>query len=463
MLVAILVIVIWPEKSAKVSESSHLIADRNIPVYVEFQFSDGTQYRIEVDPSTNMGTTYILSNVDESFDPNWTSQDQLERLFKLPTTLSPTKTITEVSDYDQYGLSQPEALIDVAFSPDHRVTLKVGGVNNDGDLQYLQIAGEDEVYAVESNSLAFIYLGERSLITNNLLSSDYSIIQAVSFQRRSDNFAVSFEAIHSSSTNGMLPESWQMIKPISFMPGSLSMNFLRVLMDFTVESYLPVDTEPSLLGLDDPEFTITVYYSSGESQSIYLSKRPEGGYFGRVDDFLYPFTLSSVTLDSLDAEPVNFFSLYLYQMKPSDISKLDFYSNDFEYQMDVDILESETLESDRASASLNFVSLKTLTDDGRTKFDVIYDVLSSVRISGYDPESIPNPEITTFLTITLRDRTQVKYSFSNKNDREMFLFINDTYSGLTINTGTLMASDSDFELKNSLEGIMKYVLGHLDA
>ncbi|NLT11164.1 MAG: DUF4340 domain-containing protein [Clostridiaceae bacterium] len=459
MLLVIVVILLLPEKPTVLSEQSFLISHEEMPIYVEYSFSDGSQFKIERIGSSSSDMELSLAKVDDSIDPDWTNQNQLATLFAIPTSLTPMMTITDVTDFEQYGLNQPLALIDIAYTSDSHVTIIVGGKSNMGDLQYLQIAGKDEVYAVGSSDLALLYLEERSLISNTFLSADYSTIESVSFQRRSDNFAVTMEAIHSVDSNGVLQDSWQIIEPLSFAPGSLSMNILQFLMYSSVESYLPIDTDLSSIGLINPEFSINVIKSSGDSRTFYLSKRPEGGYFGRTDDFVFPFTISSSSLDNLDSDPVNFFSPYLFQMKPPDISQLDFYSDSFKYRLDIDILDSETIESDRASASLNYVSLKALTEDGRYKFDILFNALSSIRISGYNPSSIPNSEISTYLTFTLRDRSQVNYSFSAKNDREMYLFINDNFSGITINTGTLLASDSAYQPENSLEGAMKYVLG----
>ena len=459
MLIVIMILLLWPDRIVEVSQDTYLIEDRSSIERVDYHFPDGTSFAIQAEDSSDSEKHYLLSFEEGTFDTNWTDQDRLKQIFVTPTTLSYSQIIAGASDYNQYGLMAPVALIDIHFEDDGLVSLKIGGQSTHGNLQYLQIDGEEEVYVIDSASLGFIYLGERSLISSSVLSSDYSSVQTVSISRRSDDLTVSFDATHSTGSNGMMSRSWQMTEPITISPGSLSMNVLQFLLSFPVERYLPIDTDISDTGLDNPEYTISIVDTDGRIRTVYLSHRSEGGYVGYADDFIYPFHISLESIGNLRAESVSFFPLYLLEIQASELSAMDFNSDFFAYRLDVDILDSETVDSDRARASLNYVNLKTSTDDGRVKFDVVFAAIQNVRISGYEPDASPNADISTYLTLTLRDRTQINYSFSPKNDRELYLFIEGAYSGLIVNAGTLLHSDSNVFSENSLEGAMNYVLG----
>ena len=276
MLLAIMIMVFLPDRIVDVSQDTYLIEDRSSIERVDYHFPDGTSFAIQAEDSSDSEKHYLLSFEEGTFDTNWTDQDRLKQIFVTPTTLSYSQIIAGASDYNQYGLMAPVALIDIHFEDDGLVSLKIGGRSANGNLQYLQINGEEEVYVVDASSLGFIYLGERSLISSSVLSSDYSSVQTVSISRRSDDLTVSFDATHSTGSNGMMSRSWQMTEPITISPGSLSMNVLQFLLSFPVESYLPDDANIADTGLDNPEYTISIVDTDGRIRTVYLSHRSEG-------------------------------------------------------------------------------------------------------------------------------------------------------------------------------------------
>ena len=195
---------------------------------------------------------------DPSFPVN---EDKLQTLLEPFQSLSAALTIEDPEDLGQYGLDQPVCTIEIT-DPSQTYEISLGDYSTLDAKRYLSI-GDGNVYLVENDPLDAYSVNLQGLIENDkvpmfnqVTALRFSGVEnnQITYQADSTDSYSAEDVYYTKQKGGILPLDSEKVE-----------SYLGALQDLSLTNYMSykaTDEEFKKYGLDEPELTVTIDYTT---------------------------------------------------------------------------------------------------------------------------------------------------------------------------------------------------------
>ena len=196
-----------------------------------------------------------------------------------------TFVISDVTDYGQYGLDDPEAVLHLATG-EQSYDLKMGAFSKMDEQRYIDI-GDGNVYLVKEDPIDYVSASLSSMILHDDTPGFKAVVdirfegaENYMIQRLEDtNYSYSENDVYFTQKNGKY-------LPLDKSAVTKYLNTITSLDLLTYVTYNATEEELAEYGLDEPELTVTVNYTYTDEESedeaqiadvciIHISRNPE--------------------------------------------------------------------------------------------------------------------------------------------------------------------------------------------
>ena len=236
----------------------------------EIKNSDKTVLTIDPDTVTKLSWSYDETSLSFSKDETWkydedeafpVDEDKMTSLLELFKELGAAFEITDVEDYEQYGLTDPVCTINITAA-DQDVEIKLGAYSTMDEERYISI-GDDEVYLISHDLMDDFEIELKDMLKDDevpyiteakSIAAAGSLIDPIDITYDdSEGKSVCAEDVYYTEDN-----------PLSTSRVS---SYLTSVSDLTLQDYVSynvTDEELKEFGLDDPELTLDITYEEEE-------------------------------------------------------------------------------------------------------------------------------------------------------------------------------------------------------
>ena len=195
---------------------------------------------------------------DPSFPVN---EDKLQTLLDPFQSLSAALTIEDPEDLGQYGLDQPVCTIEIT-DPSQTYEISLGDYSTLDAKRYLSI-GDGNVYLVENDPLDAYSVNLQGLIENDkvpmfnqVTALRFSGVEnnQITYQADSTDSYSAEDVYYTKQKGGILPLDSEKVE-----------RYLGALQNLSLTNYMSykaTDEELKKYGLDEPELTVTIDYTT---------------------------------------------------------------------------------------------------------------------------------------------------------------------------------------------------------
>ena len=239
---------------------------------------------LEINPGDVTSLSWTINKNTLSFtkDETWSYDDdnnfpldetKISDLLGLFKSFSSTYIIENVTDYSQYGLSSPACTIDIVTA-DNSYTIKLGDVSKMDSQRYVDI-GDGNVYLAASDPYDSYNIQLSSLILNDEIPS-MSEVTSLTF-KGNENYTITREDETSLSGDDKYFVDGKSLDNDLF---NNYMSTIKNLDLYNCVTYNVTDEQLKEFGLDNPELTIIVGYTSKDGEenqelNLYVSSNVE--------------------------------------------------------------------------------------------------------------------------------------------------------------------------------------------
>ncbi len=199
-----------------------------------------------------------LYDDDEAFPVN---EEKIEELLELFEEFGASFVIEDVDDYGQYGLDSPVCTIDLA-TDDQTYEILVGNYSDMDSQRYISI-GDGNVYLVETDPMGYFSLSLKSMINHDEIPY-FSNVTAIKFEGI-ENYSIVYEEDSDNTycnDDVYFAKQGGQLLPLDTSRVDSYMDNVSYLYLTDYVTYNASDEELKEYGLDEPELTLTVDYTS---------------------------------------------------------------------------------------------------------------------------------------------------------------------------------------------------------
>ena len=238
----------------------------------EIKNSDKTILEIDPDTVTKLSWSYDDVSLGFSKGESWkydddeaftVDDDKMASLLELFRELGATFEITEVEDYEQYGLNDPVCTIKIAAA-DKDVEIKLGAYSAMDEERYISI-GDGEVYLISHDLMDDFELELKDMLKDDKVPYITEAVSIAAAGSLIDSIAINYDDTEGKSvcTDDMY---YTDEKPLSTSRVSSYLASVSNLMLQDYVSYNATDEELTKYGLNDPELTLDITYKEEEEE-----------------------------------------------------------------------------------------------------------------------------------------------------------------------------------------------------
>ncbi len=211
--------------------------------------------------SFHLGESGWLYDDDEAFPVD---AEKIQSLLELFASFSAAFVITDVEDFEQYGLDDPAGTI-VLTTAEQTWEIQLGDYSTMDEQRYVS-TGDGSVYLALTDPLDSFSTELSSMIDNDEIP-DWDTVTALTFSG-SENYTIFYEedaGISYSAEDVYYTESDEQTLPLDTSRVESYLNDIRYLSLGEYVTYNVTDEELAAYGLDDPELTVTVNYADTDA------------------------------------------------------------------------------------------------------------------------------------------------------------------------------------------------------
>lgn len=239
---------------------------------------------LEINPGdvTNLSWTIDSKTLSFTKDDSWAYDDdnnyplddtKISDLLGIFKSFSSTFVIENVTDYSQYGLSNPKCTINITTA-DKDYTIKLGNISKMDEQRYVDI-GDGNVYLTASDPYESYNIELSSLILNDTIPS-FKEVTSITF-KGNQNYTITKE------DGTSICDDDKYFTDGNSLDNDLVDNYISTIKNldlYNCVSYNVSEQELEEYGLNNPELTITVGYTSKEGEenqslTLYVSSNVE--------------------------------------------------------------------------------------------------------------------------------------------------------------------------------------------
>ena len=237
---------------------------------------------------TKVGGSWVY-DADAAFPVN---EDCLAEMLRVLSSLSPSKTIENAKDLDQYGLLYPFCAIKVTMDGTE-YQLAIGDQNTISGYRYLS-TGDGNVYMVDNEIASYFAFGPEGAMALEEIP-DLSGMTGLKVQSNIQNYEITYEVGSDKSYSSQ--HKWFMGNKA--LDTALTQNLLAVIKDLDWKECVNYNaTDLAAYGLDAPKAVATAAYLD-KTFTLELGDKCDKGVYARIADSKMVYIVKNEVLDKL--------------------------------------------------------------------------------------------------------------------------------------------------------------------
>ena len=242
--------------------------------------------------------------------------------------LKPSRTIEQQpSDLEQYGLTHPQASIDITLTDGTEATFLLGDQVEGQNGYYMQKKGQEPVYllsTVEGNNILNPLKHYRRV---TLFSVEEDDLSKIVYQ----NNGQTYEILRGEQN------SWKMTRPFerNVYQSSLFEQMITPIQELKIEEFYD-DKTPEECGLVQPAYSLQL--SGGDSpEDVLLIGQPseQGLYYAKWENKNGVFGVSEQMISLLETDPLSYLERYVYLPHIDTVEGFSGVIGDREFSMEI--------------------------------------------------------------------------------------------------------------------------------
>ena len=359
------------------------------------------------------------------------SQYKLSIYVSILTGYYGYSVVSKNGNYADFGLDKPAFTITINTLNGSTTKVFLGNKSPDNSYCYMFIEGSQDIYLVSSEKYSEAEKSAIDFLDTTVLKIDYSELDTVHFDRKSDGLAL--DAKVSLSVNGNV--SMNIIKPYEHGTSSYFISMINKVTNLDISEYVETDEKGlAKYGLADPEYHFILTLKNGEKKELFFSKLINGYYYGYISGSDNCFMLNNYQLENLDMMETVLIDPYICYFYANDYSSITGTYGDDSFKFSLDVPEGMTILSDNARVELDGRNAKITDSSGRSYASIFYESLASIQIGGIDTSAVVNTSQGPVLSLTFigKNYATTEYDFYIRDDDSFYVFKDGEYMNFFI-------------------------------
>ena len=389
---------------------------------------------LKINPSDVTSLSWTVNKTTLSFtkDDCWTYDDdsnfpldntKISDLLGIFKSFSSTYVIENVTDYSQYGLSNPVCTINISTA-DNDYTIKLGDVSKMDSQRYVDI-GDGNVYLAASDPYDNYDISISSLILNDEIPS-MKEVTSISFKGNESYTITKQEGTSICADDNYFTDG-------KALDNDLIDNYLSTIKNldlYNCVTYNVSDEQLKEYGLDNPELTISITYTSKDNEenqnlTLYVSSNVEElekynkasdddkdadsvTRYLRVGDSKIIYTITSTKYETLTSNSYN------------DLRHQEIFAGDFDSVTSIDIsLDGNTYTFSKDGDSYKY-------NDEEIELTTLRNAITSLNATSFTSDSKSNQEeVSITLHLDNENYPTYKMDFYRKDGESCLVYVDD--------------------------------------
>jgi hypothetical protein len=374
------------------------------------------------------GTVKFTVKGLEDFDVNYSLTSSVG---SNSATLSSDSTVaSDVTDFEKYGLKEPQAKVKVSSGSETKTVL-IGNESPVSGETYCMMEGESTVYLVGTSSVNVFTNASTFFVSTTLLEepadANAVVVKKLTVDRTDLDYDIVLEYDEStdhddSQTSGTLATHFMTAPVFSYLDVEKSQDATHGFYGLTAYSALtlhPDESEIAAMGLDKPFCTVSMDSSDGKSYTIKLGNKMDmndGVYYPLMfndNDVIYAVSEESLcwaTLQPGDITSKMIFGTYIW-----DIAKLD-----------ISVNGGETVKFEGSGTSADdYKVTKNGAECDAERFRKFYTFILKTSAEDFVIDEQPSGEPVVSISLETQDgKTKQKVDFYKSEGKKTLISVN---------------------------------------
>ncbi len=385
---------------------------------------------------------FVVERTDEGEDtwdlifPDDIREDKtsVKSLVATGCSISSDKLAAEnAEDLSLYGLDDP-ATVEIFLKDDTIVRYHIGKETIDKGTYYINVAGSNDVYVLNSYDSKRILVNRDNLRDRRLYLFGDSQIVLLEMERDGKLLFM---------TDIVDEWIWKTIAPIKVNMSYMSMEpILSSIYEMRVNEFIEKNPKDlTVYGLENPKYEFTAITEKGEAVNIRLGNQLTGKntIYAMKDNEDEVFTVSLSGLNYIDRPLRQLVESYIYLVNIKDIEKIEVEMDGYKVEMDVSS-DGENVDNDIFHVNGKEAQMKN--DYGVFYARRYYRALAEISFDEIYENDVPQGEAEITITYHIKKEPHtVKLEFIPKDDTFYYAVNNGEYTGVVVRKSIFSKND----------------------
>ncbi len=389
----------------------------------------------------------LVNNQYDNVSPNKV-KNLTESLINV--NLRDTVDTDEDTDLTVFGIDEDSPTAILTKTDGETIELVLGNeATASGAGNYYVYNVNDDNLGVSTTVANYILGTELELLNNRIFNAIPQDITGFILNRDDFEYSTLFSGEPQYQNND--PASyymtfWTINEPITWKGNDTNISRLvSELLNVSANEYyvLDEDTNLSSIGLDSPQYEITLQHSSQDPKTILIGSDTDNYTYASIKDSGLYFRFSSGALTSIGANMLSFYESFIALLNITTVDKLTFTGPDFEYVSNIyyptpeerTSAQEEGFETPQNIAVFEGRDANITNDRNDNLFSRYYQSLIGLTIDGFAIGEEVELEDPVYTVVYERrgDNEDVKLDFVERDANSYYIFKNEEFTELYIN------------------------------
>lgn len=313
------------------------------------------------------------------------------------------------ADTAKYGLTAPTGEYTLTLEGGETKTLYLGKKDPVSGCYYFKTDDSNDVYAVYETKADSLLKPLTEYRDSNILEVDTENLSVFKMQKGAT--VLTLERTVTESDDGSKSESWHMKSPMNRECDSepVSNNIISKISYVSVKAFIDANDERyGASGVANPEATVTLTDTDGNSQTIYIGKADGQNRYVKTQGRVYLIDGGSVSF--IDVEPFIYISKFICIENINDVAKIEVTKGDKTY--------TATIEGKDDSQKYTLNGKEVLTDTFKRQ---VYQKVIGLLADEFAASPKYSEPVYT-VTFYMNDGTVKKTDYCSYDDRSYAAF-----------------------------------------
>jgi hypothetical protein len=409
---------------------------------VTVKYMNGDSYTISSNETIPESRQWLFEDADGMLTELTYSQALLDSYVASFSSISSLSKIeSENNVLSEYGLELPDYVVQISMDSGQNNQLLIGDYSIGKESIYVKVNDADEIYLASSNLRSLCEYTYLDFLDTRLISVRYDDVLSFSYMRKTDPIDVMLCPDYSAKTLETTYSQWKFTSPFSFLASNKMTGFIGNVLDLSIYKFLDSDANLYDYGLDEPEYSFSIYKSDGTEIELYISKLTGDYYYGVTNLSPNIFMISQENLSGLQIPLIEQISPVLYTEDVSEIKSIEATFPEGSFLLEMDLQADEHFLSSQSEIYVNKRNAKVSDSDGTAYFEVLYNSISLLRLAELDFENTPQNMKTVTLKILKKDGSSISVDYSKNDNGSYNVFMNDIYLGFIVDESVIYGED----------------------